>query len=511
MNHPLADLTTAGDPTRTRGGNDRLRFLPALTIIAHPYAERTGQSCFLRRKGTTELTRLEPDFTEVGATFGEGLGDPFVSRKPILLTPHHGGVIIDNTQVGKRLSINGTPWPESVTLSANELDRGVVLNLAGRVCLLLHKRAFTNDHRTGRSSLIGNSDAVRTLREQIAKVADLSTPVVLLGASGTGKELVASAIAAGHKGPFVKVNMAAIPANLAASELFGTVRGAFTGAERDRPGFFASADGGTLFLDEIGEIPQEVQPLLLRALESGEIQAVGAREIRKVSVRVIAATDSNLDDLVAKGKFKAPLLHRLAGFVIRMPTLAERREDIGMLFTHFARAALAETKEAHLLAPDDPHAKPWLPADLAEALLAFDWPGNVRQLRNLVNQLVINHRGAPNLTLDAATRALLQPAPGEATRGKRAESLTEQEISEALRANRFDIKATAADLGISRTALYRKIERIPSIRKASDLTRDELTEAHQAHAGNLEAMAEALEVSVASLRRRMGERGGNPG
>src|SRR5262249_36055632 len=147
--------------------------------------------------------------------------------------------------------------------------------------------------------------------------------------------------------PFLALNLGALPPSLAAAELFGATRGAFTGAEQARRGYFRRAHGGTLFLDEIGETPQEVQPLLLRGLESGEIQPLGSEERVHADVRIVAATDTDLEQAVATGRFRGPLLHRLGGYAIRLPALRERRDDIGRLLVHFLRCELAALGEEH--------------------------------------------------------------------------------------------------------------------------------------------------------------------
>lgn len=463
-NAHIANLTTAGD-VQSHHRSEELVQLPALTIISHPQMSRAGQSAFLLRKGETQLSRLSPDFLEIGKTWGEGLNDPHLSRKAILLTAQQSGVTIDNRTLGKKLKVNGEDCQGSRHITAGELKAGVTLELSDRICLLLHLKTFGAPTMPCSSSLLGVSDAALKLRQQIAQVADLSIPVMLLGASGTGKEVVASELAANQSGPYIRVNMAAIPPNLAASELFGTTRGSFTGAEKDRQGYFTAAHGGTLFMDEIGEVPSELQPLLLRALENGEVQAVGAREVKKVKVRMITATDANLDDLVSKGHFRAPLLHRLSGFVIKMPTLAERPEDLGLLIYHFAQKTLAEINGTERLNPTDLYARPWLPPDLACALLRCPWPGNIRQLRNTINHLAIAHRDQETLEWNQLARDMLKVVPRKPNTPVKANDLTEQQIREALQICNFDIKATATQLGVSRPALYRRMEKFPGIRK----------------------------------------------
>ena len=172
------------------------------------------------------------------------------------------------------------------------------------------------------------------------------------------------------------------PPTLAASELFGHVEGAFSGARGRNVGYFGRADGGTLFLDEIGETPVDVQPTPLRALESGEVQQIGARGVRRVDVRLIAATDADLEGMARAGSFRAPLIYRLATHEIRIPPLRERHDDIGRLLRHFLADELTKAGRVDELRRP-PTQDPWLPGPVVERLACYDWPGNVRQLRNV--------------------------------------------------------------------------------------------------------------------------------
>jgi anaerobic nitric oxide reductase transcription regulator len=232
------------------------------------------------------------------------------------------------------------------------------------------------------SHLLGVSPAMDHLRREIDTVAASELAVLVLGETGVGKELAARAIHAGsarREGPLIQVNCAALPDSLVESELFGHVRGAFTGATETRPGKFEIADGGTLFLDEIGELPLAVQPKLLRALQEGEVQRVGADRPLRVDVRIVAATNRDLAGEVAQGRFRADLYHRLAVYPIRVPPLRERRQDVAILAGLFAdryRAQLGLGKV--LLAPG------------AVAVLEdSDWPGNVRELDHVLARGVL--------------------------------------------------------------------------------------------------------------------------
>jgi DNA-binding NtrC family response regulator len=230
--------------------------------------------------------------------------------------------------------------------------------------------------RTDAGLIIGESEAMRDVLRKVAQAAQRESPVLITGETGTGKELIARAIHLNSKRraqPFWPVNCAAIPEELVESELFGHERGAFTGAAHPRRGAFEMADGGTLFLDEIGDLSVEVQAKLLRAIETGEIRRLGAERPRRVNVRIIAATNRNLEDLVRKGQFRQDLYYRLAVLRIHVPPLRERREDIPALVRYILVERLKSRKEV---------------SDEAMALLrAYPWPGNIRELYNVLEQI----------------------------------------------------------------------------------------------------------------------------
>lgn len=235
--------------------------------------------------------------------------------------------------------------------------------------------------------IIGQSNALRKALSQAEQVAPLNTTVLVLGETGTGKELLAHAIHSKSpraKHPLVKVNCAALPAPLIETELFGHEKGAFTGADTQRNGRFALADGGTLFLDEVGELPFDLQAKLLRVLEEGEFERVGSSHSMKVDVRVIAATNRDLAEAVAKGTFRSDLYYRLSIFPIVMPPLRERREDIRPLVTHLVKqlnVKLGKRIES-------------IPQSVINELQSYDWPGNVRELRNVIERAVIFSEGS---------------------------------------------------------------------------------------------------------------------
>jgi Nif-specific regulatory protein len=245
------------------------------------------------------------------------------------------------------------------------------------------------------SHIIGNSNSMRAVYEQIAQVASSNTTVLITGESGTGKELVAQAVQINSTragAPFIKVNCAALPEDLIESELFGHERGAFTHANQRRAGRFELADGGTLFLDEIGDLGRSAQAKVLRALQTGEFERVGGEKTLRTDVRLIVATNRELDKEMAAGHFRADLYYRLHIFPISMPALRERKEDIRLLVEHFIdKLNRARGRSAIHLSPI---ALDWM--------LKYDWPGNVRELENAVESAflkaeteVIHHYNLP--------------------------------------------------------------------------------------------------------------------
>ncbi|MDE2699438.1 MAG: sigma-54 dependent transcriptional regulator, partial [Gemmatimonadota bacterium] len=265
------------------------------------------------------------------------------------------------------------------------LDRDKVLLAISRA-LQTRELAAENRHLKqqieGRYEMVGQSPALTEIRNQIARVAPTNGRVLILGESGTGKELIARAVhKMSHraKNSFIKVNCAAIPEELIESELFGSDRGAFTGAVKTRDGKFLQADRGTLFLDEIGDMSLSVQAKVLRALEQGEFERVGGAKTFRVDVRVIAATNKNLHAEVEQGKFREDLYFRLNVIPLTAPPLRERREDIPALAEHFLKAYAEENGFL-------PKA---LSAEARGLLLQYDWPGNIRELKNLVERLSI--------------------------------------------------------------------------------------------------------------------------
>lgn len=312
--------------------------------------------------------------------------------------------------------------------------------------------------RAGKSdALLGESAAMRTLRQNIALIASANASVLILGERGTGKELVARAIhesSARRRAALEKLNCAAVPRELVESELFGHEAGAFTGATRQRKGKFERAHQGTLFLDEVGDMPLDMQAKLLRVLQEGEIERVGGGELLKVDVRVVAATNKELDKAMEAGEFRKDLYDRLNVLPLSVPALRERKEDIPLLAERF----LKQSAESN----DRPEKR--LSAGALAQLTAYDYPGNVRELRNMIERLVILTRDAEISEREA--RALLpgQKASSEQasyTPGKSLRELLEDTeralIRQALDHHQQNVSATADALGLERSHLYKKM------------------------------------------------------
>jgi DNA-binding NtrC family response regulator len=312
------------------------------------------------------------------------------------------------------------------------------------------------------ASLMGRGEAISRVIQQVALVAASKFSVLILGETGTGKELVSQAIhrmSDRRRGPFIPLDCGAIPDALLESELFGHEKGAFTGADRRKEGRFRLAEGGTCFLDEISNLPLILQAKLLRVLESGEVQAVGADKATPMDVRFVAATNHDLQERVASGAFRSDLFFRLAQYAIRLPPLRDRTEDIPFLTTRFIDEAAQELR----------HPIETITPDALEVLVAHPWPGNVRELRNVVRQAVLH---APGLVVKAETvRAVIgepwrdpqrpAPRPGESLRetAERAAAAAERDaICTALRAAGGNKAAAARALRTDYKTLHVKMK-----------------------------------------------------
>jgi len=303
-------------------------------------------------------------------------------------------------------------------------------------------------------ALLGESPAMVELRRTIEKVGPTPSTVLITGESGTGKELVARALhlaSPRSRGPFVPVNCWALVPTLLESELFGHLRGAFTGADATKRGLVTAADGGSLFLDEIGELPLELQPKLLRTLQSGEVKPVGGTEVLTVDVRVVAASNRDLREMAGRGEFRDDLFYRLAVITIDVPPLRARRGDIPLLARAFAADAAHRARRGRVE----------LAADAIAWLEAQPWPGNVRELENCIERAVVLASG-DRLTIDdvrprspGAPPAVARPAPGDPV--PTLDELEKIHILHVLDLCEGQKTKAAALLGINRTTLWKKL------------------------------------------------------
>jgi len=329
---------------------------------------------------------------------------------------------------------------------------------------VLERKALVDDNKLLRSQLkkkysyenvVGNSEGMIDVYKTIDRVKDSKATVLILGETGTGKELVARAIhynSIRSEKPFLPVNCAALAESLLESELFGYVKGAFTGAARDKQGVFEVADGGTVFLDEIGDISARLQQVLLRVLENGEIQPVGATTRKKVDVRIVAATNKNLEEMIKAGSFREDLYYRLNVITLRLPPLRERREDIATLAGHFLRKYCANNEKAIT----------GLSKEVLRLFEQYAWPGNVRELENVIERATllettseITQESLPEHIRTATDKDLLAHDEDLQT----LEEMGRAYIIKVLgRVNGNKVRASEI-LGINRTSLWRMIQR----------------------------------------------------
>jgi len=382
--------------------------------------------------------------------FGEGSGERWcklfqegiVKAKKCLITDkgHHSVTILKNATVLR--DANGLVIGVVETLTdISEVVRQQEENLA------LRKTLDLNDNFYG---ILGRFPGMQRMFEMIQSVAATDAPVMIYGQSGTGKEILARAIHwASPRGckPFIKVNCAALNENLLESELFGHVKGAYTGADRSRAGRFEAANGGSIFLDEIGDMPVSTQVKLLRVLEEREIERVGDHTPIKVNVRIVTATNKDLDDLIAQGRFREDLYFRINVFPLSIPPLKDRPEDIPIIIQHFLEQH--NQRSAKKITGLSPEA--------AARLSAYAWPGNVRELRNAIEYALVLCPGAEiniqHLPQKIAAEAIC-PAPPEASPDRQRE-----ELIRVLREADGNQSAAARMLGVSRVTVWKRMKK----------------------------------------------------
>lgn len=507
--------TGPGRVSLSRGGDAEML---VMTVAFHPDRALIGAraECPLRRSGNAiTLGRDAPVFGFPGADFRRPLLDRHVSRRAVRIT---GGGLqwqISRLQGSSRLGVDGRDTFSDTPLDAVRLRAGVRVVLAHSVVLLLRlETTVPGSHEAaGVDGMLGTSAYARSLSRQVSRAAAIDSDVLLLGPTGTGKDLLARAVHGQSRracGPMVAVNVSAIPAELSAASLFGSARGAFTGATDRRLGYFEQANGGTLFLDEIGDAPESLQPQLLRALEQREVQVVGG-DIRPFDARIISATDTPIDEDGAD--FRAALRHRLGAVEIRLLPLAEHPEDIGLLAAHYLASALHESRGEDLwsrLAQSE-HAVARA-ATLFDLLLAHPWRGNVRELVNVTRQVAISADGDLQLPGDLVDRlsdatAVCAEGPGPGQEERRPErpldEISEAEFAAVWEAGRYEVTRVARKLGVSRQSVYRRVRESPDYRLAGDLSLRELRTALAEAQGDSRAAADNLRVSFTALRTRL--------
>jgi transcriptional regulator with GAF, ATPase, and Fis domain len=315
--------------------------------------------------------------------------------------------------------------------------------------------------------IIGNSSALEAVLEQVERVAPTDSTVIIQGETGTGKELIAHAIhnlSSRCGRSFVRLNCAAIPLDLLESELFGHEKGAFTGAIAQKIGRFELADKGTLFLDEIGDIPPALQPKLLRVLQEQEFERLGSTRTHQVDVRLVAATNRDLEEMVNHGQFRSDLYYRLNVFPVQLPPLRERREDIPALVSHFVeRFGRRMGREIDNIPPET-----------MSALSSYQWPGNIRELQNLIERAVIlsNDGVLPNPLPAAGTRVIAIASATPVTTLKDSQRTLILRTLEEVRWVIGGPKGAAAKLGLKRTTLIHKMQKLgisrPGLQSGSD-------------------------------------------
>jgi len=495
-------------------GADYSTTVLSLTILFHPHTGRIGESWEHPLSAQTlmlEIGRHQPEFglhPETSAP--SALDDPHISRQALRLEVSAKAVQLHKYPGACRCKVQGRELKETIDLEASLMSRGVTLQLGHGVVLWMRLGASrqlpgsTAAIDTGALAMLGNSACMVRLRQQIARAAATDLDVLVLGETGTGKELTAAALhetSARTDRPFVPINMSAIPVALAPALLFGSTRGAYTGAVKASEGYFQQAHHGTLFMDEVGDTPEEIQPQLLRVLQQRQVQIVGG-SLQSVDLRVIAATDVELES--EDCHFSAALRHRLGAVEIRVPALRDHPEDIGELLLHFLHEAAAEMGcEALLPAATDGDIRTALWAEVFQLFARYDWPGNIRELANAARQLMVASEHEVRVPEHLLQRLQQARANGQDSALRPMSEVGVDQFREAFLGNDYEVAATARALGVSRQSIYRRLDESPDLRLASDVADDELREALVAVDGDARQAARVLAVSYKGLRVRL--------
>lgn len=483
----------------------------SLSVVFHPDVSRIGERAFFDESHQSfSISRQLPVFNKaVEGNAGSSLDDPYISRSPLRIDLKNDMVCFSSSAKNTKTLINQHELcGKTLCVNRSELEGGIVVFLAGRIVLLLKKDSCRQLQGQDQGLLIGSSTVMCDLRGKLSQIAKAGTDLLIRGASGTGKELVAKTLhmmSDRKDQAFVAVNMSAIPSELGAVELFGCEKGAYTGADYGRAGYFSSADGGTLFLDEIGDTPSELQPQLLRAIQEREVQVVGGG-IKKVTLCVVSATDRNLQS--SELGFSGPLHYRLGSTELFLPTLDERREDLGELAMHLLERHRNDLNpEIKMPGESDEPGQQASWAYLFYRMIMRTWHGNVRELENRIRQLMLSNlydSAFLSVAGDAVNEEAKEGAENEVRRMlKHPEKLTAEEVSAAMRESGWEIAAAARKLGVTRQFLYRRIHNTDGLRLVGDIPLEELVKTLEEHDGVLDLCAAALCVSRVALERRL--------
>jgi len=378
---------------------------------------------------------------------GLPLTDTTVSRFHVELQPRPEGVLVRDLESKNGTYLSGTRVQEVIV----EDQAVITVGKTGLKISMIEEDLGVPEAQASFGKVIGNSQTMRQLFGILEKVAPTDSTVMLLGETGTGKEVLAEAIHQRSKRagkPFVVVDCGAVAPTLIESELFGHVRGAFTGAVSDRNGAFLEADGGSIFLDELGELPLDLQPKLLRVLEGGTVRRVGEDKHRRVDVRVIAATHRDLEAEIDAGKFRRDLYYRLAVVLVQVPPLRDRLDDIPLLANHFVKGMGRGDFE--------------LPRGLMARFAAYHWPGNVRELRNLVERALAGADVDPLPNESSSARSLqsnegITDLPFKEAKERLVESFTKEYLVALLEKCNGNISQMAREAGIARNYVHRLV------------------------------------------------------
>ena len=498
---PTAEVTTS--PLLVRRFTAKLE--PVAELLFHYDLRRIGAHVVVGQERATTIGR-NTVFGGVGPD--NPVGDPCVSRTQLTVrwSMRHLSFSVEPSPTS-RLRVRATS-PTGTPQRLDAVPPGSLLAVGDRMLLHLTCRHAPGDDL----GLVGTSEAMWRLRRDIEAAACLALPVLVTGETGTGKELVARALhdqSPRAGGPYRAVNCGALAAELIESELFGFLRGAFTGADRDQRGLFRAADGGTLFLDEVGELASATQVKLLRVLETGTVRPVGASSEVPISVRVVAATHRDLAERVRSGVFREDLYYRLRAPTIQVPALRERREDVPRLFAHFLAEHLQAIPALGRLFCVPQQYRPPVPLGFFVDLMRRRWPGNVREVRKYAAAVAVaNAREGPFATPEwddgapePSAESVLPPP-----RHRRTGRPTEPALSAVLAAHDYVQSRAAKALGISRNTLEEWMCH-HGIRRPSDLEPTAIDAALEAHGQDVEAAARALRVSRRGLKLRLKELG----